>query len=242
MAVDTSQATTQQQTLAQASGAATNATQAAQPTEIDGIGDNEDAEDSDEDYDSQDEDYDSDAESVDSIEAEIDRRSQLWVMKDGEQRFINENPWTEDAWEKFDPYDKRYLYRDLTAPELRDCIRARGLVDPYPQGLTLRYYYIRILHCADKAATFRFMDLPPEMRLMICTELLFIGEVCCRKDTFCYPEILRTCKQVHEEANDILYAVNEINCAFTALHHEGHDLCVQAHCYIHDFSGLALAD
>lgn len=118
-----------------------------------------------------------------------------------------------------DPLD----YDSCTAKELEGFIIARGLKNPYPAGLTLKYFYIRILEKADRESQpFRFLDLPPEMRNMVYVDLLTLPEHTCGTHCICFPQILRTCRQVYKEAGDILYAENRIMCAFGAAYIDEH--------------------
>jgi hypothetical protein len=86
------------------------------------------------------------------------------------------------------------------------------LPDPYPKGLALKYYYLRILEQADKTARFEFLDLPPELRLMVYRKLLLFmtphEQIPSGRAGRVYPQILQTCKLIQEEANGILYDEN----------------------------------
>ena len=98
-------------------------------------------------------------------------------------------------------------YDMCTPTELRGFVRARGLQDPYPAGLTMKYFYLRTLAKADKDWTFRLMDLPPELRGMVFRELLLF-ESFNRFQYEAHPAILQTCRQVRDEATSILYDEN----------------------------------
>lgn len=82
----------------------------------------------------------------------------------------------------------------------------------YPEGITLPYYYIKLLDAADRAPpAFRFMDLPPESRNMVYSQLLTFSTK--KNDRshlarHCYPKILRTCRSINHEASDLPYANN----------------------------------
>ncbi|KAK6396927.1 hypothetical protein LTR65_007425 [Meristemomyces frigidus] len=65
--------------------------------------------------------------------------------------------------------------------------------------------YVRALKQADAATSFRFLDLPPEMRNMVYKELVVLQD-----SWYCHPQILATCQQVHDEATSILYGDNLI--------------------------------
>ena len=105
--------------------------------------------------------------------------------------------------------------------ELKRFVINRLLPDPYPQGVTLKYFYLRLLEKDDSARRFRFMDLPPEMRLMVCRNLLLlearpnINRYEYNRDTL-YPAILQTCRQVNHEASGILYDESTFRVVFVA--------------------------
>lgn len=92
------------------------------------------------------------------------------------------------------------------------------LTDPYPKGLTLKYFYLRILDHADEEILFPFLRLIPELRSMVYKELLTFVTCpnCPAVHEPCHPAILRTCKEIYEEAKAMLYANNEVHCRFTA--------------------------
>ena len=102
-------------------------------------------------------------------------------------------------------------YEECTAKELRSFINQRGLADPFPQGLTLKFYYIRVLAKADQTPHFELMDLPPEMRLHVYRQLLSLPEDACPCCTSCEASVLRTSRAVNQEATGILYD-NLISC------------------------------
>lgn len=160
--------------------------------------------------------YDSGQDDVDSIEREIDRKNRLFkVNKDGEvEWYIREPVYTKEGWARRGQYSTKFLYSSSSPAELRQYIKDRNLPDPYPQGITLKYFYILALDRADKAISFRFLDLVPEMRNLIYKELLVFGvrEMCPMIHEFGHPAILQTSKHVYKEARDILYAENTISC------------------------------
>jgi hypothetical protein len=61
------------------------------------------------------------------------------------------------------PLTPATLYDRCTIYELRHFVQDRGLKDP-SRGLARKDEYYRVLRTADAHASFRFPDLPPEMR------------------------------------------------------------------------------
>lgn len=186
--------------------------------------DNEDEDASDEElgseWSSRDSDYDSDGYSVDYDEKDLERANRLYeTNQDGEIHWVkDESSYTFVELLRRGPCNTALIYDVSSSYELREYVKDRKLVDPYPQGLTLKYFYISVLEEADKSPSFRFLDLTPEMRNRIYTELLtFLRCTSCPAiHEVCDTTILRTNKQVYKEARDILYADNEIPCMFTA--------------------------
>lgn len=106
--------------------------------------------------------------------------------------------------ESLDYHTDRCRLRDL-----KQFIQQRELKDPFPAGITLKYYYLKVLLPADSNLVFRFLDLPAELRNQVYAYLLV------PTDWYsCYPQILRTCKTIYREANEILYADNVIECHY----------------------------
>lgn len=103
-------------------------------------------------------------------------------------------------------------YDLITPKELKTFVLQRGLADPYPSGTTLKYFYLRVLEQADRQWAFDFMRLPTEMRASVYEHQLTFHNHSWRR--LCSPAILRTCRQVYEEAKDILYNVNTIHVRF----------------------------
>lgn len=111
-------------------------------------------------------------------------------------------------------------YEHCTLSELRSILAARGLQDPHPAGRALRPVYLRLLDDDDEKRSFRFMDLPPELRIYVCRMLLTATDT--RNRRRCWDvAILRTCKQVYEEVKDILYAENVISVGLQVNQHGG---------------------
>jgi hypothetical protein len=163
-------------------------------------------------------DYDSDEDDVDSIEREIDYKNRLFkVDEDGlVEWYIREPSYTQKGWIRRGKYSSTLLYSTSSPAELRQYVKDRNLPDPYPQGITLKYFYILALDRADKIKSFYFLDLIPEMRNLIYKKLLVFGvcENCPMIHEFCQPAILQTSKQIYKEAREILYAENTITCFF----------------------------
>lgn len=111
--------------------------------------------------------------------------------------------------------DHQLDYQLCTARELKGFVDARGLQDLYPAGTTLKPLYIRALQDADRKATFRFLDLPAEMRNLVYAELLTFDVETCPHRRMCYAQILRTCKAAYVEAKEILYD-NVVDVRFSA--------------------------
>lgn len=67
---------------------------------------------------------------------------------------------------------------------------------------------VRVLQDFDKEVMFRFMDLLPEVRVLVYQHLLTKDH---EKDSIAYPAILRTCKKVYEEAQEVLHVNSPID-------------------------------
>lgn len=108
-------------------------------------------------------------------------------------------------------------YTRCSLAQLQRFVRDRGLqVPPVGTGRlsnrALKHEFTQTLQDADASLTFRFLDLPPELRNLMYRELLDIKEVSSsRKSPKCYPQILRTSKEINQEANSILYGDNTID-------------------------------
>lgn len=121
------------------------------------------------------------------------------------------------------PHGHPRVYYDACEPqELKRFVHDRLLGDPYPQGLTLKYFYLRLLEGADRHWTFRFLDMPTEMRLLVYRDLLLHnnpwisndGEIHSLWPT--HPAILQSCKQIYDEAIGVLYDENTFQVTFEA--------------------------
>ncbi|KAK3707253.1 hypothetical protein LTR37_012254 [Vermiconidia calcicola] len=117
------------------------------------------------------------------------------------------------------PGGRRQVHYDRCKPaQLKRFVNDRLLADPFPGGVTLKYFYIRALEKADRGWRFRFMGLPPEMRLLVYRNLLNFQSIthafaCPGK---VYPAILRTCKLANTEAKAILYDENVFTILYEA--------------------------
>ena len=141
--------------------------------------------------------------------------------------------------------DGKINYDYCKPEELKRFVVNRLLSDPYPQGVTLKYFYLRFLNRDDRDRHFRFMDLPPEMRLMVCRNLLlkepaYICQYDYNRDKL-YPAILQTCRQLNQEASGILYDESTFRVVFVAGGGEtGHGRAVSAQIHQEFKSSLCL--
>lgn len=88
-------------------------------------------------------------------------------------------------------------YERCTIPELQKFIHVRTGVTPRPRQKKITY--LRTVRELDNSLEFQFLDLPAEMRHMIYHDILST------KNNGRSPAILRTCRQVHVEAEPVLY-------------------------------------
>ncbi|KAK3680343.1 hypothetical protein LTR37_021312 [Vermiconidia calcicola] len=93
-------------------------------------------------------------------------------------------------------------YTECSYEELKRFSKERGL-RPYGKK---RNAVIHALRQADIRCSFRFLDLPPELRNHIYMYLLvFRTDRSGGQRRTCYPSILATSKQVHQESCPVLY-------------------------------------
>jgi len=172
-------------------------------------------------------DWDSDDNTVDEFDKALERKNRLVVFDaDGELHWKqHESSYTDAEIRRRGEYSETCMYDTASPQELRKYVRDRGLPDPYPQGLTLKYLYIIALDQADRDKSFRFLDLPAEMRNLIYTMLLTFGRCpqCPRIHKVCHTGILQANKQVYKEARNILYDENEIHCTIGASGYDDDD-------------------
>jgi hypothetical protein len=98
-------------------------------------------------------------------------------------------------------------YQACSTAELRKFICARRKT-VQPTTHRRKDSNIRTLRRLAKEAKFRFFDLPGELRNLIYVELLTRED---GKDSLCHPQILASCRQVHDEARHILYTANQLS-------------------------------
>ena len=95
-------------------------------------------------------------------------------------------------------------YSECSFTELKRFIRDRGI----DAKLKDRKHAIRALQAADREATFRFFDLPPELRNLVYGFALEVEDVeddNKLKHVLAEPAILASCRQVYNEASGLLY-------------------------------------
>ncbi|RMY75684.1 hypothetical protein D0863_02446 [Hortaea werneckii] len=97
-------------------------------------------------------------------------------------------------------------YKRFCTTEIAQFARDRNLNVEVRRPKRKRRCYLRALIDADNNTTFRFFDLPAEMRNSVYECLLTLREL--KHGWKCYPEILATCKQVNREARDYLTVGN----------------------------------
>lgn len=125
-------------------------------------------------------------------------------------------------------------YERCSIEELRLFVRNRGLDSlPFRSGIK---EHARLLRNADRNMTFRFLDLPAELKIVVYRELLTLGpckpgireyhrfvpdgtmraiedDIPCSaalEKEHCWPSILATSSSVNEEGTKILYEVNSV--------------------------------
>jgi hypothetical protein len=97
--------------------------------------------------------------------------------------------------------ERRYVldYGACTIEEQHTFIYSRS---GRPTAKRTQRFLIEWLRRLDNTATFRFFDLPPELRNQVYDYLLIVPET---PQARRFPQILRTCKQARAEGESILY-------------------------------------
>lgn len=100
-------------------------------------------------------------------------------------------------------------YDKCTRKELRAFVKAKSWDDAETQSTSkgTKSYYVSKLRKLDRSMTFRFMDLPPEMRNLVYENLLIRDPSSSRS---AFTTVLRTCRQVYDEAHGIFLAENAL--------------------------------
>ncbi|TIA07151.1 hypothetical protein D6C80_09939 [Aureobasidium pullulans] len=105
----------------------------------------------------------------------------------------------------------RRSYLTWNNDDLKACLRQRGITIPRSY---VKANYVKALVRNDKAHTFRFMDLPIELRFMTYNMALqFDTEDPSRPGDLVYsemvkPALLQTCRQIRQEGSAIFYIIN----------------------------------
>lgn len=119
-------------------------------------------------------------------------------------------------------------YHNCTREELRAFVKARSREHAEVQTHSKRpeSYYVSKLRDLDKSATFRFMDLPPEMRNNVY-EYLLVRDASSSRSAF--TAVLRTCRQVNREARGIFWVENSIRLRVALPLYDSHSVhgCVE---------------
>ena len=98
-------------------------------------------------------------------------------------------------------------YKKWSNKELKQFAELRGFIMPH----TDRRDWIRILREKDQETSIGFLDLPPEIRNIVYRELLTPRSDGQDPESFvCHPAILMSCKQVYDEAADIINTTTSI--------------------------------
>lgn len=110
-------------------------------------------------------------------------------------------------------------YSDCSIQELKRFARHRYIaIPPVPYQYNLLFHYADTMRKADQHATFRFFDLPAELRNVVYLELLTLrppntADHVKHAGGFCWPAILASCRLASVEACDVVFAENTIEIA-----------------------------
>lgn len=109
-----------------------------------------------------------------------------------------------------------FRYGHYSSEELEGFVKARSVVVPLGEaGSRTKIWKTRLvlaLDRADRHASFRFLDLPAEMRNWVYGDLLVFSD----SKKYCYPQVLATTHQVNKEASGILYGENRFQVSIVA--------------------------
>jgi hypothetical protein len=103
-------------------------------------------------------------------------------------------------------------YNNYTLAELRDFLQNRTTLKPTELDRLdkcHKSYLVSRLQALDKRATFRFLDLAPELRLHVYRHFLLKRDDRYGRVKAIEPTLLRACKLVYKEAEPILYHDND---------------------------------
>lgn len=110
-------------------------------------------------------------------------------------------------YDRCDTDELRSLIQGRTTEEVpemeRLCDQVQGRTSEEVPEME-RLHYLHILLQLDEAWSFRFFDLPPELRTLVYRGLM-VRDWCGKRF---YAEILATCKLAHREAQSIIYTEN----------------------------------
>ncbi|KAL2033687.1 hypothetical protein VTO58DRAFT_104401 [Aureobasidium pullulans] len=138
------------------------------------------------------------------------------LYKDYDVRELDDKTLIKVTWGKH-PFGRgdhsltRRSYLTWNNDDLKACLRQRRITIPRSY---VKANYVKALVRNDKAHTFRFMDLPIELRFMIYNMALqFDTEDPSRPGDLVYsemvkPALLQTCRQIRQEGSAIFYRIN----------------------------------
>lgn len=153
---------------------------------------------------------------ADDFDKSVELKNRLFVLDDNGHLLWahNESSYTANEISRRGEFSMADIYENSTPSELRKYVRDRGLNDPYPKGVTMKYYYLRVLDRADESLSFPFLKLPPELRTMVYIELLTLRGCTCFTcpSLGCHTAIMQANKQIYAESKGILYSENVIEC------------------------------
>lgn len=111
-------------------------------------------------------------------------------------------------------------YSELTENELKQCLQGRGIVLPRKAD---RKSYITALETADSMTTFKFLELPTEIRLQIYSSALLVDTEIRRgvtdRQQMVKPPLLQTCQLIRKEGSSIFYRLNRFVVTMSPSHY-----------------------